>query len=75
MLISIKSTPISFRSNKDSSLNLLKIITVLSLIIAHVRLLFQNLRFQVSLIIAHVRLLETNENYVKCMIYSINPLC
>ena len=37
-------------------------VTVFSLIIAHVRLLFKNLRFQVSLIIAHVRLLERNEN-------------
>ena len=38
------------------------------------RLLFQNLRFQVSLIIAHVRLLETNENSIKFMIYIIYPL-
>ena len=43
--------------------------TVFSLIIAHVRLLFQNPRFQVYLIIAHARLLEIPENSIKCMIY------
>ena len=48
--------------------------TIFSLIIAHVRLLFQNLRFQVSPIIANVRLLDRNENSIKCLIFSIEPL-